>query len=336
MIFPDSFGVTHPGRIRSHNEDRIGIFQSGEEGLPISSPNLFVIADGIGGEKGGAKASQLAVETIRDVLYQNTSYTQEDVVQHLNKAILAANQRIYSLAQKEPKLRHMGSTLTALASRGQMAVLAHVGDSRAYIVRNRKVTLLTNDHLTYKGHLYRSLGDRKMLKLDVRQFKLHLHDWIILCSDGLIDGLGQPLEDLLPQFLITSFGTSTPGQLALRLLGEALPRSPDNISIIAIHFADTELKAGKPPLSLSAEETFRLGRPLLKGRYVVFERWDVPLVQQKANTLPGVSEKSKKNFPKSFWRKTLGKFFWILILGLWLSMLGISALVYILLNKGKP
>ncbi|MGQ9655485.1 MAG: protein phosphatase 2C domain-containing protein, partial [Thermodesulfobacteriota bacterium] len=134
--------ATDVGRRRATNEDRV----AGPEGIPkdllARKGYLCLVADGIGGYKGGDIASQVAVEAILKGFYEDS---QEDPETSLRKAFQRANQEVHSLAQ-QPEFEHMGCTLVAAVVLGQRALIAHVGDSRSYLVRERSIHRLTEDH----------------------------------------------------------------------------------------------------------------------------------------------------------------------------------------------
>src|SRR6185369_4903755 len=174
---------TDVGLVRSENQD-FGTYTSpSEEKGTLPGGRLLVVADGMGGHRGG--------ET-------------DDVAAALREALLRANSRIYSEAQANPDLRGMGTTTSALAIRDDYAWFAHVGDSRIYRVRGENIEQLTEDHslvatmvreglLTTKeaethprrNVLQRSMGVAEDVEVDVKgPFDVQEGDTFILCSDG--------------------------------------------------------------------------------------------------------------------------------------------------------
>jgi protein phosphatase len=193
---------TDVGLVRSENQD-FGILTTPEEEQEARSHGrLLIVADGMGGHRGGATASRLAGETVKaQFLGSETT----DIAIALRDSLARANARIYTEAQANPDLRGMGTTTSALAVRGTEAWFAHVGDSRIYLVRGDEIKQLTDDHslvasmvreglLTSKeaethprrNVLQRSMGVAEDVEIDVRgPFQMREGDTFILCSDGL-------------------------------------------------------------------------------------------------------------------------------------------------------
>ena len=192
---------THTGRKRSHNEDFVGYFEPTEERLLISSGCLYVVADGVGGGAWGERASRYAVQTL---LYEY--YRRADVppAERLVQIIQEINSAIYSYSQTEAAGRAVATTLVAAVVWYDQLIVANVGDSRAYLVRDRRAEQITHDHnLTHEmrrtgvmteteilnakipNRLVRSLGGRPHTDVDIFTQTLQTDDRIILCSDGL-------------------------------------------------------------------------------------------------------------------------------------------------------
>jgi len=166
---------------------------------------LFVVADGMGGHTRGEVASQLAVNTIRDVYYQQES---DDLAALLRLAVEQANVRIYNentaISPKPEPDQMMGTTCVAAAVQGDTLYVANVGDSRAYIVRNGQAQQISLDHSVVaqqlrdglitkeqaKDHpdrnkIYRCLGERDVVEVDTFSAKVQAGDLLLLCTDGL-------------------------------------------------------------------------------------------------------------------------------------------------------
>src|SRR5438067_12935927 len=193
---------TDVGKVRAENQDFGMLTTSQEEARSQAGGRLLIVADGMGGHRGGATASRLAAETVkRQYLDSETG----DPAAALREALTRANARIHSEAQSNADLRGMGTTTSALVLRDDRAWFAHVGDSRIYRVRDGEIEQLTEDHslvasmvreglLTTKeaeNHprrnvLQRSMGVAEEVEIDVRgPFDLQVGDVFILCSDGL-------------------------------------------------------------------------------------------------------------------------------------------------------
>jgi protein phosphatase len=200
-----AIGLTHVGRQRQHNEDSF---------LVSDEARLYLVADGMGGHAAGEIASKIAVDSISEFIV----HTKEDdgtwphaydehygrATNRLMAALRLANTRVLEAMRKDARLRGMGTTIVAaLADDGKMSV-AHVGDSRAYLVRNGEMMRLTNDHswvfeqvqagmLTeaeaekhpLRNVITRALGGALSVTPDASEVEAQSGDVYLLCSDGL-------------------------------------------------------------------------------------------------------------------------------------------------------
>lgn len=201
MIEIESAGVSECGR-RPINEDRIGSSIPNDAGLRERKGALFVLADGLGGHVGGDIASETAVRTLIDDYYAPSSHGRVETA--LQRAVQAANLRIYQLALSDSDLRTMATTLVALAVTDAQAYIAHVGDSRVYHWRDGRLSLLTNDHSEAaelarlgfirrerlrdhpaRNALTRTLGSDLIVRPDFIRRPVAAGDRFLLCSDGL-------------------------------------------------------------------------------------------------------------------------------------------------------
>lgn len=200
-------GLTDKGLVRQSNQDTFAI---------ENSLGLWVIADGMGGHAGGQIASELVVSSIVD--YIGTA-KQEQAQDHyatsttLSEAIIAGNQAIHQRVKSTPELTGMGTTVVATLfcpAPSPSVIIAHVGDSRAYRIRNRQLEALTVDHslvqeLVSEGHitqaqanthpkqnvLLRALGATDEQHPDVEIHPLEPHDVLLLCTDGLTKAISE-------------------------------------------------------------------------------------------------------------------------------------------------
>jgi PPM family protein phosphatase len=185
--------MTDAGLLRKINEDSFFV----DEKL-----GLLIVADGMGGHAGGEVASRVAVSTISSLI--KTSAPGEQAPNLIRHAIEQANLAIYSEAEADPALHGMGTTLVLAYCRGDDIHLAHLGDSRAYLIRNGSIEQLTEDHslvaqMVRDGQLTteeaphfqmrnvvtRSLGNQKTVEPDVARVEWGPGDFLLLCSDGL-------------------------------------------------------------------------------------------------------------------------------------------------------
>lgn len=201
-----SFGITDVGMKRAHNEDNF--FRSDKLGL-------FLVADGMGGHAAGEVASKTAIEAIVGFAEKHEAdqaitwpfgfdLNQTVGTNVLLSGIRLANQVIYGLQQERAELNGMGTTIATMKSDGDNVVIAHVGDSRIYRLRDGNLDLLTSDHSwvneqlikniitaeeaknhRYKNVITRALGNRLDLDIDVRTEAVESGDIFLLCSDGL-------------------------------------------------------------------------------------------------------------------------------------------------------
>ncbi len=192
-----TFSITDVGKRRKLNQDYVYTSE-----MPIGHlPNLFLVADGMGGHNAGDYASRYTIETIVD---EAGRIEDESPVFILEKAIKCANVLIRKKAEEEPELNGMGTTVVAATIQGDKLCVANVGDSRLYIINNREIKQITRDHslveeMVRMGGLKRELArthpDKNIITraigamddVDVDFFELTLgkDDVILMCSDGL-------------------------------------------------------------------------------------------------------------------------------------------------------
>ncbi len=184
--------------------------------------NLFVLSDGMGGEAHGEIASALAVETLVKhcletendpamTVFGDMPAIWSEKTKRLSSAVHLANKSIYDSAQKHPEQHGMGATLTAAWIEGSNLSIAHVGDSRAYLLRSGNLQQLTSDHslvaeqvrrgiLTpaeaekseMQSVLLRALGAHEEIEVDAEEHILFGRDTLLLCSDGLTRMVTEP------------------------------------------------------------------------------------------------------------------------------------------------
>jgi protein phosphatase len=193
--------LSDPGRVRTNNEDALGY--SAPATLPEvrSRGWLFALADGVGGQERGEVASQLAVDTIVNGFSNSGSSDQLNAL--LPRLVQSANEKIYvARGGSDARTSGMASTVVACALRFDQAVVSHVGDSRAYLIRGGRATPLTRDHTMAEEQvrlgvisradassmshiLSRSLGGDMFVSVDTTTIQVLAEDKLMLCSDGL-------------------------------------------------------------------------------------------------------------------------------------------------------
>jgi protein phosphatase len=243
-LFLEHHGVTHPGKVRNNNEDSLLVGEGQDE-------TLFVVADGIGGFEAGEVASSITVDVLKDIAPSGS----------LEDAIREANRRILTAAQGDERLSGMGTTVVALRFGGTesepAAEISHVGDSRAYLLRDGELKPITEDHslvaelvrsgdLTrdeasehpQKNLITRALGAEMEVEVDTTVLPIRSGDRFILCSDGLSDMIPETrMLDLL------TFSPEGPEKAAQTLVSAALEAGgTDNVTVVVV-----DVKEGDPP-----------------------------------------------------------------------------------------
>ena len=242
--------ICDPGTGRDNNEDYAGACAPGR------AEPLFVVADGMGGHAAGEVASRLAVETVL-AAWEQEGTGAAAAHQRLRSAVRAANVAVFD-ASHDAGRRGMGSTLTALVLAGKEAVIAHAGDSRAYLIREGQASQLTADHSRVgemlrmrlitaeqaarhpaRSMLTRSLGTDPMLQIDLVREPTELGDCFVLCSDGLWDSVarGEIAEVVSGAGGEGGEGGEAPDcpTAAAQLVELALKRdAPDNVTVAVI------------------------------------------------------------------------------------------------------
>jgi protein phosphatase len=255
----ESVALTDRGQVRDHNEDTV--FENAELGLAV-------LADGMGGYNAGEVASRLAVDTVsqgfQDVIetagddFRNGTMNVQnglmEVTIFLRDQIVNANRVVYESAINEPDCEGMGTTIVCAAVSVSRIAIAHVGDSRAYRLRDHHLLQLTRDHsllqeqidhdewkeeqadeFPRKNLVTRALGAERYVQVDVAEFEIQPQDVYLLCSDGLTDMLAPP--DV--QKTLDEMHDSPLTDIATTLVEQANQRGGrDNISVILLRISE--------------------------------------------------------------------------------------------------
>jgi PPM family protein phosphatase len=264
MLFLEPFGATHAGKVRANNEDALLVGEGRDE-------TLFVVADGIGGFEAGEVASRIAVDVLKE-LAPGASF---------EAAISEANRRILVAGRGDERLSGMGTTVVAVRFGGTrdepVAQVAHVGDSRAYLLRGGSLRPVTEDHslvaelvrsgdLTrdqaaehpQKNLITRALGADEEVEVDTAVLPVEAGDRFLLCSDGL--------SDMIPETRIGEILAEAPGdpeKPARSLVSAALDAGgADNVTVIVVDVkaetAPHEERSGDthemPPVARSGDQ----------------------------------------------------------------------------------
>lgn len=231
------------GRVRENNEDSWH-----------ADGRVFIVADGMGGHQAGEVASAAAVERFLRYDRENRHLP---TLRRLNEGILAANDFLGRMAAENPGLEGMGTTFTVLVLEGG-AFLGHVGDSRAYLLREGRMISLTRDHslvakMVREGLLtprqarvhprrnviLRALGMKSRLTVDLATPDLRAGDRVLLCTDGLTSGLeDEELKNILAS-------VDDPAECCRRLVMEANARGgEDNVTVVVVDLEEGDIPRG--------------------------------------------------------------------------------------------
>jgi len=230
------------GPVREDNQDAI---RFSDEEYPFGHGLLYAIADGMGGYAHGGMASLMALESIQNAL---ADYAGGSIPKTLQRGIESANLKIYQKAQKLGAGR-MGTTLTAAYVFGNALYIAHVGDSRAYLIRNGQAFCLTQDH-TVVGDLVRSkllpaskirthaqrsiltksVGFDLFVQPDITQHTMKEGDQLVLCSDGVWSVIE---DDEFAKAITTSYSVEESSRALIDLALSC--NTDDNASVIVFH-----------------------------------------------------------------------------------------------------
>ncbi len=251
----DSYGLSDVGRKREKNEDSI---------LVDPELSVYMVADGMGGHLGGEFASRLTVETVQEVFHkleedpETTLVSDEeeaanDVGERLKYAIRVASMRVFEEASRNESLSGMGTTAVGIAIDDGKAYIANVGDSRAYLIRDKNIVQLTEDHslvseqlkaglITEEGArdhrlkniITRSVGFQRDVEADLLVRDLEDDDLFLLCSDGLSNLVNESsILKIISKNAILKKGCERLIQAANEGGGD------DNVSVVLVHASDS-------------------------------------------------------------------------------------------------
>lgn len=247
---------TSVGRVRKENED--AYIADPEQGV-------FVVCDGMGGHNAGEVASRTAVEVVASELRQvmhvireldakNSTADRQHVCELLDTAVQQACKRVHDLAAANPECRGMGTTMSVLVIAGAMGYVAHVGDSRIYMVRGGRVYQLTEDHTVvseqlkrgllspeeakeapYRSVLTRAVGIQEYVQVDTLPFEILPADYFVICSDGLSNYVK-------PDEMLTLVEGTSANEVPTKLVEMANDRGGrDNITCVLVDIVGEDL-----------------------------------------------------------------------------------------------
>lgn len=244
----------------------VGLVREGNEDSGYAGPRLLAVADGMGGHAAGEVASSAAIEELVNV---ESVDPHKDPLAALTAAVNAANSRIRQMVEEDPTRRGMGTTLTALFWNGRALALAHIGDSRAYLLRGGELRQITHDHTFVqtlvddgritadeasvhpaRSMILRTLQGDSDPELDLDVIEVQGGDRVLVCSDGLS---GIVRDETMRNTLVKN------GDLvgaADALVGLALKGgAPDNVTCVVADVVETD----NPPSSDDTAEAFLVG-----------------------------------------------------------------------------
>lgn len=237
-----AYGLSDRGLVRTNNEDAWAL---------LSEDQLFILADGMGGHQAGEIAAREAVDNLIRLLKKHlqpqTERSLNDVSEIIRKTFKEVNSIIYQLGNSSDEFRGMGTTLCCILLQPEGCVYAHVGDSRIYRLRRKKLLQLTQDHsllreliemgqlsedkadgFMYKNVLTRAIGTESSITPTVHTDKVQVGDIFVMCSDGLTDLLTQ---EEIQSILLSTKIENVPSVL----IAQAKERGGfDNITVVVI------------------------------------------------------------------------------------------------------
>lgn len=251
--------ITHKGLRRSQNEDAHYVAHRVEAETENESASryLFAVADGLGGHRGGAIASRMALKSLKDDFL---NWHGGGAKRMVSRALEHANEEVFIAGHSEPQIfDNMQTTLTAVALEQDSLTIGHVGDCRLYRVRNCSIELLTRDHtmandmlkfhmiskeqaMQHPGRhqLTRSIGSEPFLHIDIIREHIQPDDTYLLCSDGLWSELSY--EDINTAMQEGNISTACEKLVGLALKAGA----PDNITAIMFRIETIGEQAASP------------------------------------------------------------------------------------------
>jgi serine/threonine protein phosphatase PrpC len=248
-----TFFLSDRGKVRQHNEDNGGVFYNSANQV------LGIVADGMGGHRAGDVASKMATELIESYWRDTPSIdTPDEAEKWLMQHVTIVNERLFQHSKENDECEGMGTTLVITICLDEFITIAHIGDSRCYIVENGQVQLATEDHSLVnelvrsgqiskedaeyhprKNVLLRALGTDIKIQIDVKTLSNDDLSYIMLCSDGLSNKVtsAEILAELQKDHPIDTKGTALVS-LANDYGGE------DNITLVLFDFNSVQTESG--------------------------------------------------------------------------------------------
>lgn len=366
------FGRTDVGLVREHNEDNFiiadldkklkNLLPEVREHIVGKKGSLFVVCDGMGGAAAGEVASQIAVDTLFELLVDSEPAKNEiELAKKLEKAACEAGERIYMSAKMDYSRHGMGTTLTAAALINSRLILAQVGDSRAYIIRNKEITQVTKDQslveqlieagqlkpedaskFEHSNIILQALGTESKVSVDISYVDLQKGDRLIMCSDGL-SGLvnDKEIEKILSE-------NDDPLE-ACKILTEKAKEAGghDNITVIVAHFdgpglyeKNTDEKLSFQRLKIGSESELENNHDnnVIKRKPFVeeaeIEKFDIndkkiilSKIAPKQESNEAITKPEEESTKSSKLKKKSNKLYYIILLVIFLLISGYSTFI---------
>ena len=271
---------THTGQVRGHNEDFVASWEPSTDSERVDLGWLYIVADGVGGAEAGDVASQMATEqTITHYVDSETT----DSAERLRTAIRAANEELRQLASERGQGGYMATTMCAALVQDDSVVIANVGDSRGYFLRDGELTQITRDHslvaqlvaegaitpeeaITHprRNVILSSLGPSRDPQIDLFNVDIENGDRLLLCSDGLNRHVSDQEIAEIAQEAPPAEATETLVNLANERGGS------DNISVAIVHLGvdDATEASQKPVVAMPNESEQTSGSTITTGLWL--------------------------------------------------------------------
>lgn len=254
-------GISDPGTVRTRNDDSF---------LVDNQEGIYMVCDGVSGQAKGDEASRMAVEWVAKWVRKSLGNKADpSVLQSLQDAIDDASERIYREGQNDPAKKGMSTTLDLLKVSGRLAFIAHVGDSRVYMIRAGKIHRLTEDHTftaelvktgklssedskksPYNHVLTRAVGHAAAVQADVLQIEVMPGDIFVLCSDGVTACVSDPE-------ILEAVSRSRAAEATRFLIDLSKKRGArDNVTLVCVEIGANEASKSAPaPRTKEEDET---------------------------------------------------------------------------------
>lgn len=249
-----TFFLTDRGRVRQHNEDNGGAF------VNKSGQLLVIVADGMGGHRAGDVASTMATSLFEKYWKETSSIANpEEAEQWLKDHVDQVNQLVYEHSKQNQECEGMGTTLVLSLCLQDSVTIAHIGDSRCYMIQENKIIQVTEDHTLVnelvrtgqiskedaeyhprKNVILRALGTDTFVQVDIKTFPNEDIQYLLLCSDGLSNKI---TEEELRSYLLTESSLEDKGTNLVSLANEN--GGEDNITLVIVQFPDVQQESGE-------------------------------------------------------------------------------------------